>query len=585
MSAKRFVLVLCALVSSSLADPSARSADAVFSDRTTEAGINATHQPSALMEAGSNLISYLCSGGVVGDFNNDGFQDVFVVIGGKAPDQLYINNGDGTFSDEAAAWGVAIKHMGMAAAVGDYDNDGWLDIFVTSGGLDGTIPSPGKHRLYRNTGRSSFEQVASAAGVAFASPILCDGLGATFGDYDLDGNLDLFVSGWLVQSQGNRLFRNNGNGTFTDVTFAAGLSFPGVHGFSPRFADMDGDYYPELLLSGDYHTSRYFRNNKNGTFTNITTASGTGLDDNGMGSTVGDLDGDGALDWLVTSIFSLGNPESPGTGNKLYRSAGEHLFEEIAAASGVVNGNWGWGASACDIDHDGDLDLLQTNGWPFWPEFNNKPTRVWINDGSGVFVDAAATCGLWHTLQGRGLLTFDADNDGDRDVLIFAYKDHATFYRNDLPAGPTTHWIEIEFDTSAATRLVARGVGTRVRATVADRQLLRYLDGGCNYQSQDELSIHLGLGGSASIAELRFEWADGTTSVLRDVAADQRLTIVAGDRCDLNGDGLVNAADLGLLLGAWGPIDAGDPIDLTADGHVDAIDLAVLLANWSPASG
>lgn len=552
-----------------------------FVDVTGASGISQPHSPAVLLEGGPNILGLMSSGGTIGDFDNDGDQDVFIVVGGKFPDALYINQGDGTFLNRAVEWNVSVKHMGLAAVAGDYDGDGWLDIFVTSGGLLGSIPIAGKNRLYRNTGRGSFEEVAAAAGVASASQVIFDGTGAAWGDYDVDGDLDLFVAAWIPTSVGNRLFRNNGNGTFTDVTAASQLNVAGMRGFSPRFVDMDGDRWPELLVAADFGTSRYFRNNRDGTFTDVTARSGTGVDDNGMGQTVGDLDNDGDLDWYVTSIWATGwNPETPGTGNMLYWNGGDHSFVEGATPAGVYDGGWGWGTDSVDLDHDGWLDLVATNGWQAYPDFMADPTRVWLNTGSSAFVDVANDCGLVHTTVGRGLLTFDFDLDGDRDVLIFAYKEKPTLFRNDLILSPATRWLTIALDTTGARRNAPNGVGAMVRVLTPNGAYLRFIDAGMNYQSQSEMTAHVGVGAAES-ADVRVEWPDGTASLVRDVPTNQRVTIASGERSDLDGDGTVGARDLAILLGVWGTIDASDLRDLTADGTVDTVDLSVLLENWS----
>ncbi|HMN96783.1 MAG TPA: FG-GAP-like repeat-containing protein [Phycisphaerales bacterium] len=551
-----------------------------FTDGTLAAGITAVHQPSALMEAGLFVLGAFCGGGVVGDFDNDGFEDIFFIGGGVQPDILYINNGDGTFTNRAAEWGVAVHHMGMAAAAGDYDNDGWLDIFVTSGGPHGATPAAGKHRLYRNTGMGSFVEVAAQAGVQKVSPVVCDGMGAAFGDYDRDGDLDLFVTGWLPFSQGNRLFRNNGDGTFTDVTIAAGLTPGGIRGFTPRFADMDDDGWPDLLIAADFGTSRYFRNHGDGTFTNLTASAGTGIDDNGMGHAVGDLDNDGRLDWYVSSIWSLGNPESPGTGNMLYWNQGRNLFVEGSVAAGVNNGGWGWGTAVADLDHDGWLDLLETNGWVSYLEFTNAPSRVWINQGDGTFVDRAAVSGLWHTLFGRGLLTADFDNDGDQDVLIFSNKGPLRLYRNNVAADGSARWLRIRLDTAGSRRLAPAGIHSRITVLTEKQTLVREIDAGSNYQSQSELTAHFGLG-HAEFVDVRIRAADGTSRLLRNVQTNQTLVVDLGERSDLDGDGRVDAGDIGLLLGSWGGCDPADPRDLNADGAIDATDLMILLFNWT----
>lgn len=566
----------CAVTSAGAAPQGA----ATFTEVSASIGINSVHAPAAALETAGSILAFMTSGGVVADFDNDGDQDLFVVSGGATPDALFINDGTGHFTDMAASWSVAVKHMGMAAAAGDYDGDGWIDLFVASLGPDGQYPSPGKHRLYRNTGTGAFSEVAAQAGVQVSSPITYDGTGAAWGDYDLDGDLDLFITGWKQNAQGNRLYRNNGDGTFTNATASAGLILNGVRGFSPRFVDMNGDRWPELLIAADFGTSRYYINRADGTFSNATVESGTGLDANGMGQTVGDLDGDGALDWYVTSVFGAAGAGVPGTGNTLYRNTGGGGYDELAEESGVVDGNWGWGAAAVDLNHDGLLDLLETNGWFSQPRFQNSPSRVWIQQIDGHFDDVATSCGLWHTDYGRGLLTADIDNDGDRDVMIFSNKGPLRVYRNDLAHGEGTGWITITLDTSDDASLAPNGVGSRVTVTSVNRQWVKVIDAGTNFQSQDDGRVHAGVGWS-EIVDVRVDWNDGTATFLRSVPRNQFLTIASGVRCDLDHDQLVGAPDLALLLESWGPIDKTDERDLDADGEVGPRDVGFLLAAWT----
>ena len=214
-----------------------------FSDQTVASGLIASYSPG-------NVHGFH-GGGAVGDFNRDTFPDVFYPAGGNSPDKLFINNGDGTFTDQAVAWGIDESHRSTAAAVGDYNRDGLLDIYVTSLGPD-TGNQTGYHKLYRNNGDDTFTDVAVAAGVNQSSATSADGWGAAWGDYDLDGDLDLAVAGWST-NDGNRLFRNNNDGTFTDVTDSVGLaSLAGTNGFAPRFVDMDGDRYPEIIWIGRF---------------------------------------------------------------------------------------------------------------------------------------------------------------------------------------------------------------------------------------------------------------------------------------------------------------------------------------------
>jgi hypothetical protein len=335
----------------------------------TNWGVNAdlvaTHQPD---ETGIPVAQDWQTGGLaVGDFNNDGCQDIFWVGGGGTADKLFINkcNGTGTFTEQGSAWGLTDLHCGNGVAVGDYDGDGRLDIYVTSFGAPGSDTNePGQHRLYHNDG-GSFSEVAGAAGVtascseASGNPA---GYGAAWGDYDLDGSLDLCVVSWWGDDDGNRLYHNDGDGTFTDVTDTAlGTAIDGVWGFQPAFVDMDGDRFPELLIASDFQGSRYFVNNGDGTFTDFTGPSGTGLDDNGMGQTVADVNNDGLFDWYVTSIYK-DTPPPANPGNMLYLNLGDHQYLEISGFAGVNDGAWGWGTLAVDLDHDTWVDILEVNG-------------------------------------------------------------------------------------------------------------------------------------------------------------------------------------------------------------------------------
>ena len=485
--------------------------------------------------------SVTSAGGAVGDFDRDGWQDLFVPSGGTTPDRLYMNNGDGTFTDRAAEAGIAARHHGYGVAVGDVDSDGWLDIFVISyGTVDQRFTMPGNHRLYRNNGDGTFTDIAARAGVATTSLKQPTGTGASFGDYDLDGDLDLAVASWFYGEGGNALFRNNGDGTFENVTSL--LPFDGKRapmGYTPLFADMDGDRYPELLWAADYFTSRYLRNDGGGGFTDITGQSGTGLDANGMGAAAADLDNDGRLDWFVTSISTrYAVDKAPGTGNFLYRNQGGHRYESVGASAGVEEGGWGWGAVAVDLDHDGWLDLVQTNGWEGPngrddPEWASETTRVFRNltavSPGLTFADVAEQAGLVHRGQGRGLVHLDYDNDGDQDLVIFNNGELPTLVRNELD--PETdgsgRWLRVFLDTAARADLAPDGFGSLVAVRAGDLRQVRYVGAAAGYLGPSELSAHFGLGAAPVVDELQVYWADGSTSTYHQVPTNRTLTITA----------------------------------------------------------
>ncbi len=579
---------VAALVMLSLIGEPAAAGDPAFTDQTAAAGLLADHDPSPWLVVSDLNVSAMLGGGAVGDFNGDGYQDVFFLSGGVEPDKLFINNGDGTFSELAADWGVAYAHMGVGTAVGDYNGDGRLDIFVTSLGPAVAPTQPGQHLLYRNDG-GAFTNVAGEAGVSTTSLTIADSFGAAFGDYDGDGDLDLFVAGWVPGSGGNRLFQNEGDGTFTDATSSALTGIEACRGFSPRFADMDGDGDADLLLAADFGTSRYYVNNGDASFTDMTVASGTGLDGNGMGQAIGDFNGDGRLDWYVTSIYSPMSqlPGVPGTGNMLYINDGGNIYNEQSVSAGVNNGGWGWGTVAVDVDHDGLIDIVETNGWgqdngTAGPEWLNIPSYLFRNLGGGIFEEIGAASGITHAGNGRGLAAIDYDNDGDQDLIIFSYDEPLRLYRNEI-AGSDCHWLRIRLDTSATT-LAPDGFGARILLSVDGATQIRSVDGGASYLVQSELPAHFGLGGATQVDQLTVAWADGTVSRLYGIAADQMLVVEPGQYgADLDGDGQVGITDFLFLLSAWGACpDPPDPCpgDIDADGLVGITDFLIVLADW-----
>jgi enediyne biosynthesis protein E4 len=533
------------------------AADLSFSNQTTAAGVTAVH---------INLgVDSFLAGGAVGDFDRDGFQDIYYPTGGAQPDRLFINNGDGTFTDRAAEWGIAQLHLGTAAAVGDYDGDGWLDIFVTSFGTPGNA-GPGKHRLYKNIGGASFVESAATAGVNFSSSAIADGWGAAFGDYDLDGDLDLAVAGWR-SNNGNRLFRNNGNGTFTDVTSSAGMNaVTGIPGFAPRFADMDGDRYPELIWIADFGNSQYWINNTNGTFTNFTAQSGTSLGGTEMGQTVADFNHDGQFDFYVTTINA----------NNLYINNGNHSYTNVANQAGVRITGWGWGTVGVDMNNDTLIDIAATTQSGRQYLFQNNSTN---NGANLAFSEVAIAAGLVSSVSGRGLANFDYDNDGDQDLAIFPNSGPFQLFRNDH-VDPDTHFLRVFLKTDNHPNLAPNGIGSTIKLTTGGETYLNRIDGGSNYLSQSELSAHYGLGPNTQATEIRVEWNDGQVTVVNNVAANQTITISPAGLVhgDSNGNGWITLNDVALALDcATIPIHQGSLIgcslfDFDDDNDVDFAD-------------
>jgi hypothetical protein len=424
--------------------------------------------------------------------------------------------------------------------------------------------------------------VADAAGINAAMPAEADGAGSAWGDYDLDGDLDLFVAGYVQHGENNRLIRNNGDGSFTDVTLAAGLSLSGVQGFGGAWADMNGDGWPELLLVADFGQSRYFANNRDGTFSDRTATSGTGLDGNGMGQAVLDFNGDGLLDWYVTSIDTAFPilPVMPGTGNMLYRGTGEGIFVECANPTGVRHGGWGWGAAAFDLDLDGWEDIVATNGSSL---FNGAGQREWVNDptvafrnrGDGTFDEIGAACGLGlHTAQGRGLATLDIENDGDLDVLIVNSGGSPSLFRSSA-ANLGGEWLRVFVDTSLAERTPPDGVGLRVSVRVGERWQHRAICAGPGYLLQGEASAHFGLGGAQSVDELAVHWPRGGATVLRDTPSGQIITVRLMD-VDWNRDAAVDVFDLLAFLSEYFRGSA----DVNGDSVTDREDLRSFVHRW-----
>lgn len=553
-----------------------------LTNASSAAGLSTAHMPDTQC---IGFGQYWMTGGIgIGDFNNDGWPDIFMIGGGLTADKLFMNNGDGTFTNLAAEWGVAVLHGGNGVAVGDYNNDGWLDIYVTSFGQAGIPGQPGKHRLYKNNGNGTFTNVAAQAGVNYTTTTVANGYGACWGDYDLDGKLDLFVTSWKDTSggsnngTGNRLFHNNGDGTFTDITsLALGNAFAGVWGFQGCLTDMNGDLFPELLVSADFKTSRYLVNNGNGTFASFTTASGTGKETNGMGQAVGDFNNDGLLDWYVTSIYLDDPPPNTNVGNMLYINQGANVYAEHSQLAGVNDGGWGWGTIAVDLDQDGYQDIIEVNGRNAG-EWANEQEYLWHNNGDLTFTEISRAAGLDLGGDARAVAYLDADRDGDLDFLITVNSSTLRYYRNDT--SNQGNWLQVTLDTSTNPLLASNGYGSRIIATAGGLTYVRYINGSPSYLATSQLMAHFGLGSAKLIDQLKIYWNRGNVTTLSNVTVNQFLIVHAPIPADITADGIVNVDDLLALINAWGACQTPCPADVDGNGTVNVDDLLALINNW-----
>lgn len=486
----------------------------------------------------------MTGGAAAGDFDGDGATDLLVTrLDGH--DLLFRNRGDGTFVEVSAQAGLQRWELSSNGAVwGDVDNDGDLDLFITTIGDT-------RHYLFINDG-GVFTEQGMERGVAVDTGDRRIGFSAAFGDYDRDGFLDLHVTEWRPSQlvghgvAGVRLLRNLGAdapGHFEDVTEAAGVQMEGVvsqtqaeltegtFAFGSTFVDLDGDGWPELAVASDFGTSRLFWNNGDGTFSDGTLAAQVGTAQNAMGTTFGDYDADGDLDWFVTSIYSFqrGSPggEEEGTknGNRLFRNDGGRRFSDATDDANVRDGSWGWGAAFFDADNDGDLDLTMTNGMLMMPGYGADATRYWENDGTGRFRSRSTDVGLDDIEDGKGLLVFDADNDGDLDVFVVNNASAPLFYRNESRGAG--RWLRVSLEGVTSNR---QGLGAKVSVFASGLpEQIREAGVSTHFLGQSEDALHFGLREAGS-ADVVIRWpASGLVTTLNDVPADSWIRVTEGE--------------------------------------------------------
>lgn len=479
------------------------------------------------------------SGGVaVGDPDADGDPDVYATSldGGG---QLFVNRAGRFHAAPTKDLGLGRELHGNGAAWGDLDADGDLDLIVTTIGER-------RYYAYLARGDGTFEERGEATGLALADDLPHSGFGIALGDYDRDGYLDVYLAEWRGAADRDwnarsnaRLLHNRGAGepgVFDDVTVAAGITSyaldDGVYSFAPAFVDLDDDGLVDLALTSDFGTSRLYWNRGDGTFEDGTAAAGVGTDQNGMGAAFADFDGDGRLDWFVSAVKDSGYEGSGwgSSGNRWYRALGARRFEDATDRGALRDGGWGWGAAALDFDQDGDVDLALTNGmvWDAPPEadrFEQDPPRLWRNE-AGTFADVARAIGFDDVGPGKGLATLDFDGDGDLDLLTSVNGGRLLLHRNDASHGGFLKVVPVD----RGGRLFA-GARAWLTRTPGEPAQLRELELGTRFLGQSEAVLHFGLGDlRRPLHELRVEFPGRSRAVvLRGLGRDQTVRVVAPD--------------------------------------------------------
>jgi len=520
-----------------------------FTDITERAGITFKH----VYSPEKKYIAESMSGGVaLFDYDNDGYLDIYLVNSltvdlAKAHQHtrsaLYHNNGDGTFTDVTDKAGVGDIGFGMGVAVGDFNNDGFVDLYVTC---------LGPNHLFKNNGNGTFTDVTAKAGVG--DPRWSTG--AAFLDYDNDGKLDLFVANYVdfdinhlpefgqgrtcqfkgvpvqcgprgLPGAGDSLYHNNGDGTFTDVSKKAGVSDPnGYYGLGVICSDFDEDGFVDIFVANDSTPNFLYHNNGDGTFKEIGFVSGTAVNESGseqgsMGVTIGDYDHDGKLDLFITNFDD--------EYNTLYHNDGHNSFTDVSFAAQVAEVSLpyvGWGTKFFDYDNDGWLDLFVTNGHAY-PQRGHYRQREFLhhNNRDGTFSEIAAQVGsvLMEERAGRGAAFGDIDNDGDVDIVVNDLDGRPQLLRND--SGNTNNSVLIK---TVGVKSNRDGIGARVKLVSGDLVQIDEVRSGGSYISQNDMRLHFGLEQRTKVDQLEVRWPSGVIDRVTGLSANKIFTIKEG---------------------------------------------------------
>jgi hypothetical protein len=538
-------------------------APVIFIDATHTAGLDKFHHRSGSPEK-HVILETPGSGVALLDYDNDGWLDIYLVNGsteaafrGKeaAPKAMLLhNNHDGTFTDVTEKAGVGNERWGFGVAVGDYDNDGWPDIYVSN---------YGKNRLYHNNHDGTFSDVAEKAGVALGTW----STGATWGDYDHDGYLDLFVPGYVkfdmnnqpisgknglpkgfcqfrgvevmcgprgLNGESDHLFHNNGDGTFTDVSVKAGVADQhGYYGFSSVFVDVDDDGWLDLAVANDSVPKYLYRNKHDGTFEDISYMSGFALNDEGreqaaMGIAVGDYNRDGKIDFYITNFSD--------DYNTLYRNEGDGNFQDVSAHAELANPTipfLGWGTAFLDFDNDGLLDIFVANGHVYpgvdntdWGTTYAQRPLLFRNLNGDKFqeVPAATGSGLAVVIRARGAAFGDLFNDGHMDVVLNNMDSTPTLLRNVVKND--NHWITFRLVGSGKSPKDA--IGAKLFLTAGGARQRGDVFSGGSYASSSDQRLHFGLGSATKVDKVEIHWPSGTKEEIAVPQIDHIYTVVEG---------------------------------------------------------
>ncbi len=522
-----------------------------FTDVGQQLGLDFVHDPAA--EGGYFMPESLASGGAFLDYDGDGDLDVYLVNGAyrdparrKAKplrNRLFRQESDGRFRDVTDAAGIGDEGYGMGVAVGDMDNDGDPDVYVTNFGPDA---------LYRNNGDGTFTNVSQAAGIS--NPAWSSS--ALFFDYDLDGDLDIYVANYLAWDRhvpcfdragkpdycgpkvypgiADVLYRNNGDGTFSDVSASSGIAGAPSKGLGVATADFDANGFPDVFVANDAVPNQLWLNQGDGTFREGALLLGLAVDSlgsagAGMGVALGDADNDGDLDLYVTQIFN--------ENNDFFRNLGTMGFAEETASARLIGPDWaltGFGTGFFDFDNDGDLDLAVANGrimrgtlltdgnTPGYWDHYAEPNLLFENDGTGTFSNVSAQSGAFGSLieNSRGLVFGDMDNDGDVDLLVVNEGGRARLLRNDV-AGKG-HWLLVN---AIDPRLRRHALGARISVVADGRTLHRIVAPAYSYLSSSDPRVHFGLGGARRVERIEVRWPDGRIETFPGGPADRIITL------------------------------------------------------------